>query len=192
MSACARGLTSRGVWKRGKAWHLARAYQSHLASQTPDRITRASVISSVSRMREIRTSGLMSGGLETRSREPKMSDRSEKRRTNHRTLKPARQPPTRQMVRASAQLMRRRARRASILHDQALGGDGSFSDAWTRQVPRQIHSDDAEHQLQARGECTGRSCIYGVVSAKTTVWGDWCVRVCSVSGVFLWFSAVLR
>ena len=65
-----RSLTSRGVRKRGKAWLLARAYQSHYVSEIPDRITRASVISSVSRMREIRTSGLMSGGLETQSREP--------------------------------------------------------------------------------------------------------------------------
>ena len=65
-----RSLTSRGVRKRGKAWLLARAYQSHYVSETPARITRASVISSVSRMREIRTSGLMSGGLETQSREP--------------------------------------------------------------------------------------------------------------------------
>ena len=65
-----RSLTSRGVRKRGKAWLLARAYQSHYVSEIPDRITRASVISSVSRMREIRTSGLMSGGLKTQSREP--------------------------------------------------------------------------------------------------------------------------
>ena len=51
------------------------------------------MISCESRMREIRTSGLMSGGLETRSREPDCGP-ERKRRTSHRTLKLARQPST--------------------------------------------------------------------------------------------------
>ena len=67
--------------------------------------------------------------------------------------------------------------RASIRHHQALGRDGSFSDARTCQVPWRIQFDDAEHQLQAGGECAGRSCIYGVLSAQTTVGGDWRVSV---------------
>ena len=53
----------------------------------------------------------------------------------------------------------RGARRASIRHHQALGRDGSFSDARTCQVPWRIQFDDAELQLQAGGECAGRSCI---------------------------------
>ena len=51
------------------------------------------MISSESRMRENRTSGLMSGGLETRSREPDCGP-ERKRRLRHRTLKLARQPST--------------------------------------------------------------------------------------------------
>ena len=51
------------------------------------------MISSESRMRENRTSGLMSGGLETRSREPDCGP-ERKRWNDHRTLKLARQPPT--------------------------------------------------------------------------------------------------
>ena len=51
------------------------------------------MISSESRMRENRTSGLMRGGLETRLREPDCGP-ERKRRISHRTLKLARQPPT--------------------------------------------------------------------------------------------------
>ena len=44
----------------------------------------------------------------------------------------------------------RGARRASIRHDQALGGDGSFSDARTCQVPRRVggwHASHWDHSL---------------------------------------------
>ena len=51
------------------------------------------MISSESRMRENRTSSLMRGGLETRLREPDCGPKR-KRRTSHRTLKLACQPPT--------------------------------------------------------------------------------------------------
>lgn len=51
------------------------------------------MISSESRMRENRTSGLMRGGLETRLWEPDCGP-ERKRRISHRTLKLARQPPT--------------------------------------------------------------------------------------------------
>ena len=42
MSVEERSLTSRGVRKRGKAWLLARAYQSHYVSETPECATRES------------------------------------------------------------------------------------------------------------------------------------------------------
>ena len=54
---------------------------------------REGMISSESRMRESRTSGLMSGGLETRPREPDCGP-ERKGRASHRTLKLARQPST--------------------------------------------------------------------------------------------------
>ena len=51
------------------------------------------MISSESRMRENRTSGLMSGGLETRSRESDCGP-ARKHRNSHQPLTLARQPPT--------------------------------------------------------------------------------------------------
>ena len=68
-------------------------------------------------------------------------------------------------------------RRASVRYTQALGGDGAFSDARTRQVPRRIQPDDAGLQLQTCSEFAGRSCIHGVLSAKTAIEGEWRVNL---------------
>ena len=58
------------------------------------------------------------------------------------TLDPASPEDARQ---CSIDARARGARRASIRHDQALGGNGSFSDARTRQVPCRVGGWRASH-----------------------------------------------
>ena len=84
----------------------------------------------------------------------------------------------RQKMRASAQLMRGRG--ALVEHPFGTIKRWAGMDHFLMRglVKCRVESGDgAELQLQAGGECAGRSCIYGVLSAQTTVWSDWRVSV---------------
>ena len=85
----------------------------------------------------------------------------------------------RQKMRASAQLMRGRG--ALVEHPfgtiKRWAGMDHFLMRGLVKCRGEFSLMTLSYNFKRVGECAGRSCIYGVLSAQTTVWSDWRVSV---------------